>query len=203
MAGFLLNLKGKVQKPGKFGGRPLKKANLETLQKNVLGENEDKDDTSKTSIDSFLKKGAMADGSAINEKKPLVIKPQRLSKGLLPKNERTADLTPASEDEARLSLLKGESFDNDSSMIITGNEDNHQSVADYELVPVDLFGAALLRGMGWDGSDAHKEDKSLSHRQKGAVLGIGSKPLKEDLEKDIMGDRNTKLLAPLKKREMS
>ncbi|PSK37823.1 hypothetical protein C7M61_003068 [Candidozyma pseudohaemuli] len=202
MAGFLLNLKGKVQKPGKVGGRPFKKTNLETLQKNVLGDNEEKEDKGKTSIDSFLKKGAMAGGSAVNEKKPLVIKPQRLSRGLLRKTERTTDPKPASEDEARLSLLKGESFDNDSSMIITGNEDN-ESLADYELVPVDLFGAALLRGMGWDGSDAHKEDKSLSHRQKGAVLGIGSKPLKEDLEKDIMGDRNTKLLAPLKKREMS
>lgn len=202
MAGFLLNLKGKVQKPGKLGGRPFKKTNLETLQKNVLGDNEEKEDKGKTSIDSFLKKGAMAGGSAVNEKKPLVIKPQRLSRGLLRKTERTTDQTPAFEDEARLSLLKGESFDNDSSMIITGNEDN-ESLADYELVPVDLFGAALLRGMGWDGSDAHKEDKSLSHRQKGAVLGIGSKPLKEDLEKDIMGDRNTKLLAPLKKREMS
>ncbi|PVH14301.1 uncharacterized protein CXQ87_002429 [Candidozyma duobushaemuli] len=203
MAGFSLNLKGKVQKPGKIGGRPLKKTNLETLQKNVLGDNEDKEDTSTTSIDSFSKKGAMAGGSAVNEKKPLVIKPQRLSKGLLRKNERTTDSKPASGDEARQSLLKGESFDDDSSMIITGNEDNHQSSADYESVPVDLFGAALLRGMGWDGSDAHKEDKSLSHRQKGAVLGIGSKPLKEDLEKDIMGDRNTKLSAPLKKREMS
>lgn len=202
MAGFQLNLKGKVQKPGKVGGRPFKKTNLETLQKNVLGDNEEKEDKGKTSIDSFLKKGAMAGGSAVNEKKLLVIKPQRLSRGLLRKNGRTTDQKPASDDEARLSLLKGESFDNDSSMIITGNEDN-ESLADYELVPVDLFGAALLRGMGWDGSDSHKEDKSLSHRQKGAVLGIGSKPLKEDLEKDIMGDRNTKLLAPLKKREMS
>lgn len=206
MAGFLLNLKGKVQKPSKLGNRPLKRANADSKSglKNVLGGNEEKEDSVKTSIDSFLKKGAMAGGSALDEQRPLVIKPKKLSTGLLRKEEAAGEPKQTSvEDEARQSIMKGESFENDSGLVIRGGDDQSldQSENDYEQVPVSQFGAALLRGMGWDGKDNSKEDESLSRRQRGAVLGIGSKPLKEDLEKDIMGDRNTKLLAPLKKRE--
>lgn len=205
MAGFLLNLKGKVQKPSKLGNRPLKKANADSKAglKNVLGGDEVKEDSVKT-IDSFLKKGAMAGGSALDELKPLVIKPQKLSTGLLRNKEATGEPKHTSvEDEARQSIMKGESFEADSGLVIRKGDDQspNQSDNDYEQVPVSQFGAALLRGMGWDGKDNSKENESLTRRQRGAVLGIGSKPLREDLEKDIMGDRNTKLLAPLKKRE--
>ncbi|KAF4975171.1 hypothetical protein FZEAL_8011 [Fusarium zealandicum] len=48
---------------------------------------------------------------------------------------------------------------------------------DYEAMPVEEFGAALLRGMGWDGKPrgAVKEVKRRPNR-----LGLGAKELKED-----------------------
>lgn len=208
MGGFLLNLKGKVQKPGKPGNRQLKKPTIgnNALRKNLLGENEDAESNTKTSIDAFLKKGAIAGESAVDQPKELIIKPTKLTTGLLrrKKDTRSKDaVNDTVEDEARLSLLKGETFGADSGLVIASEdaEELEPVENDYNEVPVDQFGAALLRGMGWDGKDNLKEDKAISHRQRGAVLGIGSKPLKEDLEKEIMGDKNTKLQAPLKKRE--
>ncbi|KAL6913073.1 hypothetical protein FSST1_010833 [Fusarium sambucinum] len=51
---------------------------------------------------------------------------------------------------------------------------------DYESMPVEEFGAALLRGMGWDGKSLGKV-KEVKRRPKG--LGLGAKQLKgeEDL----------------------
>ena len=45
------------------------------------------------------------------------------------------------------------------------------SLEDYERVPVAQFGAALLRGMGWDG----KEDRPYLPEARPALLGIGAK----------------------------
>jgi len=44
------------------------------------------------------------------------------------------------------------------------------SLEDYARVPVAQFGAALLRGMGWDG----KEDKPYLPEARPALLGIGA-----------------------------
>ena len=45
------------------------------------------------------------------------------------------------------------------------------SLEDYARVPVAQFGAALLRGMGWDG----KEDKPYLPEARPSLLGIGAK----------------------------
>lgn len=53
------------------------------------------------------------------------------------------------------------------------------TLEDYEAMPVEEFGAALLRGMGWDG----KERGSMRHTQvkrRPNRLGLGAKELKED-----------------------
>lgn len=52
------------------------------------------------------------------------------------------------------------------------------TLADYEAMPVEEFGAALLRGMGWDG----KERGTMRHTQvkrRPNRLGLGAKELKE------------------------
>ncbi|KAI9254037.1 DExH-box splicing factor binding site-domain-containing protein [Sporodiniella umbellata] len=63
------------------------------------------------------------------------------------------------------------------------------TVEDYEDMPVDEFGPALLRGMGWsEGEGIGKNRKNAPlpapapAKQREALLGLGAKP--EDLEKD-------------------
>ncbi|CZR67419.1 related to microfibril-associated protein [Phialocephala subalpina] len=50
------------------------------------------------------------------------------------------------------------------------------TLEDYERVPVEEFGAALLRGMGWKG-ESHGKVKDVKRRQN--LLGLGAKELKE------------------------
>ncbi|CAK7221065.1 DNA primase large subunit Spp2 [Sporothrix curviconia] len=49
---------------------------------------------------------------------------------------------------------------------------------DYEAMPVEEFGAALLRGMGWDGKDRGPKVKQVVRRPN--QLGLGAKELKGD-----------------------
>lgn len=206
MGGFLLNLKNKVQKPSKPGNRLTKRANVGNLAslKNLLDDDRHEESSTKTSIDAFLEKGAMAGETHVNERKTLVIKPQSLSSGIVRRKKGSFEKKDESNniDESRASLLEGESVD-DTGLVILGdaNDTSEPTEQDYGEVPVDQFGAALLRGMGWDGREDVQDKKDISHRQRGTMLGIGSKPLDEDVEKDIMGDKRTKLLVPLKIRE--
>lgn len=50
------------------------------------------------------------------------------------------------------------------------------TLEDYERVPVEEFGAALLRGMGWDGESKQGKVKDVKRRQN--LLGLGAKELK-------------------------
>ncbi|KAF9357360.1 hypothetical protein BGX26_003838 [Mortierella sp. AD094] len=45
---------------------------------------------------------------------------------------------------------------------------------DYEKVPVEEFGAALLRGMGWNGD--MKGSEAIEYNRRPALLGLGAKP---------------------------
>ncbi|ESZ93662.1 hypothetical protein SBOR_5967 [Sclerotinia borealis F-4128] len=51
------------------------------------------------------------------------------------------------------------------------------TLEDYEAVPVEEFGAALLRGMGWDGKERKGGRKDVKRRQN--LLGLGAKELKD------------------------
>jgi len=52
------------------------------------------------------------------------------------------------------------------------------TLEDYERVPIEEFGAALLRGMGWDGKEKGKSGrKEVKRRQN--LLGLGAKELKD------------------------
>ncbi|PHH70704.1 hypothetical protein CDD83_5362 [Cordyceps sp. RAO-2017] len=51
------------------------------------------------------------------------------------------------------------------------------TLEDYEAMPVDEFGAALLRGMGWDGEERGPKPKEA--RRRANRLGLGAKELKE------------------------
>ncbi|KAL2205077.1 hypothetical protein CC79DRAFT_1323816 [Sarocladium strictum] len=51
------------------------------------------------------------------------------------------------------------------------------TLADYEAMPVEEFGAALLRGMGWDGKERAPSKKPVVRRPN--RLGLGAKELKD------------------------
>ncbi|THV45751.1 hypothetical protein BGAL_0454g00070 [Botrytis galanthina] len=51
------------------------------------------------------------------------------------------------------------------------------TLEDYDAVPVEEFGAALLRGMGWDGKERKGGGKEVKRRQN--LLGLGAKELKD------------------------
>ncbi|CAD6441833.1 807aebc3-e283-421d-ac5e-c75db44f9e86 [Sclerotinia trifoliorum] len=51
------------------------------------------------------------------------------------------------------------------------------TLEDYKAVPVEEFGAALLRGMGWDGEERKGGGKEVKRRQN--LLGLGAKELKD------------------------
>ncbi|CAI5756277.1 unnamed protein product [Candida verbasci] len=49
-----------------------------------------------------------------------------------------------------------------------------------QTIPVEEFGLAFLRGLGYNEEDEKKEETpKLENRQKGHVLGIGAKPIDE------------------------
>lgn len=219
MAGFKLNLKNKVTKPGRPSGLQIKKPVRAGEKGGAFQNFQDKDDedTKKTDIDAFLARGAMSGGSAVDEKSPRVIEVQDRKASLLDRRRPVStdhhttkeqslldkQLRPdTAEEKARASLLSGEKITQSSGRVIEiseqgTNDDNSEN--DYDDVPVEEFGAALLRGMGWDGKNAKTPSADIEKRQKGAVLGIGSKPLLKDMDKDVMGAKYAKLSAPLKR----
>lgn len=221
MAGFLLNLKNsRVSKP-KAEGKGLfllKKTPAKPgLARNVLGTQEEDEGPKKTSIDAFdSKEGALSGAEAVSKPKQLVIVPQTLSVGLLKKSKpmnpdskgiTTTDSSDNTKDDlARASLLSGETFDTGNNLTLdlsqnSSSKSAENSEKDYEDVPVEQFGAALLRGMGWDGKMSKDKTTDVSHRQKGMVLGIGSELVGKELEAELMMKRGTKLSVPLIRRE--
>lgn len=139
------------------------------------------DTEGKVSIHGFGTRGALSK-DAPKPSGPLKIVPQKLSTQV------------DAEEAARRLLLEGHE---DQARVIEQNSGDGRDDPDYDEVPVEEFGAALLRGMGWRG-DRSKADVDVSNRQKGVVLGIGAKPLEGDLTEELMG-RGKKIEVPLKR----
>ncbi|EGV66358.1 hypothetical protein CANTEDRAFT_91520 [Yamadazyma tenuis ATCC 10573] len=73
----------------------------------------------------------------------------------------------------------------------------------YDEVPVEEFGMALLRGMGWNGKSAvTKPQTNTAKRKQGLLLGIGAKALKdEDLAQELLSSK-AKFSVPLVKKSL-
>lgn len=199
--GFLFSLKGKVAKQPR-------KAEASKRKALIVEEKE----TKKKSIDSFNAKGGAMNGLiAISHKPELIIKPINQSTRLrrIANSRDTEEVDNTSElDEATRSLLSGETLEPESSKVIPANQNTDKNEAelgaentskDYEDVPVEEFGAALLRGMGWKGPDKESPSLHTRHRQKGAVLGIGAKPIGKELELELLDRKN--LTVPMIKKD--
>lgn len=110
--------------------------------------------------------------------------------GALPDTQKQQDDTPAAppkpqtaDDEAMDALL-GKRPSKEDKVIVTEDDAYSRDVdaagaastlADYEAMPVEEFGAALLRGMGWDGQPRGAKQKEVRRRQN--RLGLGAKEL--------------------------
>ncbi|KAM0254834.1 hypothetical protein ACHAQJ_006374 [Trichoderma viride] len=112
-------------------------------------------------------------------------------------NKDASDAAPVERtvDDAAMDALLGKSTEEEKVIAIAhATEDDAyrrdvetsgaiSSLQDYEEMPVEEFGAALLRGMGWNGENRGPKVKQVKRRQN--RLGLGAKELKE--EEDLGG----------------
>jgi hypothetical protein len=80
------------------------------------------------------------------------------------------------KDQTVIPISEEEAFEND-----MREAPDAPDLAAYEATPIEGFGAALLRGMGWkDGESLNKDKKPLAKpkeiKKRPALLGIGAKP---------------------------
>ncbi|KAJ6781544.1 hypothetical protein PWT90_08648 [Aphanocladium album] len=102
-----------------------------------------------------------------------------------PDNKKPA-APPQSADEEAMDALLGRRPAKEDKVIVTEDDAYARDVsaagaastlADYEAMPVEEFGAALLRGMGWNGEPRGAKPKEVRRRQN--RLGLGAKELNE------------------------
>lgn len=110
--------------------------------------------------------------------------------------------------KAREYLKTGKTDENEGLIIpISSNpleEDRDVTEEQYQKVPVDAFGAAMLRGMGWKPKGTRGKDyfSSLSaSRKRGELLGIGAKPLDRALQDELGQKKHKKFEVPVIRRE--
>lgn len=196
------------------------------IKSNPFNDEHESDEEKVLSIDSFDKRkgGALVGNRAVNSKKqePLVIKPSFLNKTIKPQEpeklqygityrDNAQEPVPidtrvspslSREDQIRLSVLNNESMDKTTGLVIPIDNEIDLDQEDYENVPVEQFGAALLRGMGWKPDSKNKKtekdlQKKVDTRKKGALLGIGAKAVESEVMDELVGKRGAKLEAPL------
>lgn len=211
MVGFSLKKKEEPKKSG-FSGFQLKK-NGTPLQKKSnkpfgFAKEED-DEVKEQKIDTFDSN----EGGAFNKKEgpkkkdePLVIKNEGNQNWRSKAQQR---FNPASEPTAQDAKTKLEygmnysektednSIEKSKSPLLSNDQEtlsfkqdvesrpDMASMDDYERIPVESFGAAMLRGMGWKGddeSDDGKEKKKpvIPVAQRTLYLGLGAKDLNKD-----------------------
>jgi hypothetical protein len=112
--------------------------------------------------------------------------------------DENVDEKPKSTDEEALAALLGERKEKKGPDLVIPTTTNHEpeerfseedaykravalapdvsTLEDYERVPVEEFGAALLRGMGWKGK---KEGQVKEVKRRQNLLGLGAKELKD------------------------
>ncbi|KAM3465566.1 hypothetical protein NHJ6243_001543 [Beauveria neobassiana] len=98
---------------------------------------------------------------------------------------------PQSADDEAMDALLGKRPAKDTPKVIVTEDDAYtrdvsaagaaSTLADYDAMPVEEFGAALLRGMGWNGelSSTSKSNKARMPQRRQNRLGLGAKALNE------------------------
>lgn len=149
-------------------------------------------------IDAFRKGGAYSGDKAVAQAKaPLVIKTdpndwrrrlrRRAAAGAAGTAAGAAAVAAGADnptDDVRRALITGEDAVAADGMAITIDGSGGDDAPRYDAVPVEEFGAAMLRGMGWAGGAgagaAAAAPPEVAHRQVGAA-GIGADAVEEEL----------------------
>lgn len=104
----------------------------------------------------------------------------------------------ASDEEAIMQNRRSGANEDDSFRSDVASRPDSASLDEYAAVPIEEFGAALLRGMGWKEGDAvgkRKQQKVTARvvERRPALLGIGAKEVAGDVEElGALGKRTTK-----------
>ncbi|KAJ1863862.1 hypothetical protein LPJ78_003791 [Coemansia sp. RSA 989] len=101
---------------------------------------------------------------------------------VIPAKENTDWMKRTLREEAIDELVGNSSSSTSRRVIPTNlNEDDLDDVDDdaYDRVPIEEFGAAMLRGMGWKGDDGGKSSVEDS-KPRPSLLGLGATPLRKD-----------------------
>jgi hypothetical protein len=139
-----------------------------------------KEDTSKRLPDSE-DKGEEKNGKVQEEEEEEETRPQTADEEALEallgnRKERTG---PDLVIPAAAEIQEGPISETDAYRRAIASAPDASTLEDYERVPVEEFGAAMLRGMGWKGpsADAKTGVKEVKRRQN--LLGLGAKELKD------------------------
>lgn len=139
---------------------------------------------SKTLIDSYT-----ASDTQLKEAENWVIKPQKISRSIV-QPQQLKEEEPGEKLKYGVTTFKRSELVQSSSLIrkLTYESDSDSDEDDgNKKIPVEEFGAAFLRGLGWDGKkdddDTYEED--VKNRQRGVTLGIGAKPIDNDLAREL------------------
>ncbi|KAH3679560.1 hypothetical protein WICMUC_000893 [Wickerhamomyces mucosus] len=179
----------------------LKKSNnaikVETTKINkAFGETHDDDENKEIKIDTFNQNegGAFDNENRLLVKKELLVIPNKgnlWKEKLIEKHSRPVVVS----DDAKLKYgmnfsvtskdkisseggqnpvpLKQSSVQNDKD----NDNDDMPTSEDYQRVPVEEFGVAMLRGMGWTGDSETKETNIAKSKKRSQYLGLGAKDI--------------------------
>lgn len=191
MVSFSLKKVSKVEKKGSFAVKKKTLANKTSLLSDEKIVKEDE----KIEITTFDGRTGASDKNASTPKEPLVIK-QHLRSSLRksgandhsrPEEGNKNPLSEVSSDqEARRSVLRDGTNANTLTIPLAGTVERQYGESPdeeaYERIPVESFGEALLRGMGWQGgkAPAASQPKAASS----SYLGLGAKHIPQLDSKD-------------------
>lgn len=163
MSGFSLDLKAKGKK------------SIKKKRSNVFGE--EAQDKKKTKI-----RLTHVDEYRGESEKKLVIKPETLRSSFF--NDEKSSTTGPGETKPKYGLIVDDGNQEDDKVknqehinLQLPNKDLLPEITkteEYDEVPIEEFGDALLRGMGWDGKDDEKDNDNLP-APKPQLLGIGAR----------------------------
>lgn len=214
------------KKKDNVGGKTNGAKPTTAMTKNIMGgsdEEEDDEDDKIIPIETFDRREGALSEDIEKRNEPLKIIPKYLNRDIL-RSKKEIEFTAAdSVESSELNYGLNETKNAASSVnleekaerveVAMGKEDLDLTIPvsnaaeeevevediEYNNVPVEEFGAALLRGMGWKGDRQKPKSKSVEKRQRSAILGIGAKPLDNELVEDLMGKKKV-IGIPLKKK---
>lgn len=180
MVGFALK---KVEKKG--FGFSIKKPGHKKAVRKAFGHNEVDEEEKVINIDIVDTKGAYKEAEGPMEETKLVIPTAGNTYKRVLEDKRKEIVEESTQLEYGINFVAEKRARQDrekNSAMDQVNTGEATTQEEYESVPVEEFGAAMLRGMGWKGEESTKDD--LTRPKRTLYLGLGAKDTgEEELER--------------------